>query len=65
MFIINLFYTIMSGELRKCAECGWTGFEDKIAFCHNCKSIYHKCPKCGGSMKIERSFAVSNVRNGG
>jgi len=49
----------MSGELRVCEDCGWKGYDDKLAFCHSCKSIYHKCPKCGGRLKVVRSYAVA------
>lgn len=52
----------MSSGMRACVECGWKGHEDKLAFCHKCKSIYHKCPKCGGSMKVVRRYAVASMR---
>ena len=52
----------MGSELRACVSCGWKGYDDKLAFCHNCKSFYHKCPKCGGSVKVVRNYAVATVR---
>ena len=52
----------MSSELRACLGCGWEGYDDKITFCHSCKSIYHKCPKCEGSMKVVRNYALASMR---
>ena len=52
----------MEGELRTCIDCGWTGYKTKLAHCHHCKTIYYKCPECGGATEIKRVYTTLRAR---
>ena len=52
----------MGSELRACTECGWTGYQSKLAHCHHCNTIYFECPECDGVTQIKRVYAPIQAR---
>ena len=42
----------MEHSLKKCPNCGWSGYLAQKVTCRDCYESYYICPKCGKQLVL-------------